>query len=684
MNSPIAARLALVCAGLAIAVPAGAFPLSGDIYVQPSSEPFIEHSGETVITVNDSSGSISTAQTALNNAHTNNPAAIFVLNLTGTYKVSSAALNLTSNTCCVLTSGTIIEAASSSITPTCLIQIHSQSNVSVAGGTFNGNGASVNAIQVETSSRVNIDDINVEYCYRDGFFVTGNGTSTYDSENTVTRCTISGGTSNGIKVESCTQAVIIDNDCSSNSGAGIYLSGAHSTVTNNTCTSNGTGIIVAGASNFISDNECDSNPTGISMTSASSANTIASNHAYSSTTVGISEAGTGDTICENYYKTNTLDFSSGGTGNNVMAYKAPLSAPSQNYFYPPILSNQHTTTTIVNGLGRFDLTVGATTIATVQSQYNSAVSAHPGDVIVLHLTGTTYTGGNTPLTLGSNTCVLLTGTIQMSGSGSWSSAVTAASGCTNLSFSGGTIDGGGRGGFPAINFNGCHMLWIQGVTVQNFGVPTTRTDDGMIDIHTPTGPAMVSSCTLNEGGGRGIWTEQAGPYVITDNSVSNVQMDGIDCDYHTSMALVKLNTCDTNTRCGVFIEQGDTFVHLVANSFSGNSRSAFSVWNNGVTGNEAATQYNTLVCNDCASGGIGFETGSQSGSAFVENVAHNFFFNNSASGNTTGQEDSTIGQGSGGSNSVQNYFGQNFVHDNTTDLDLSPGGLEVFFNSSEP
>lgn len=684
MNRIIATRLALVFAGLSLAAPAGAFPLSSNLYVQPSSEPFIEQAGETVITVNDSSGSISTAQTALNNAHTAHPTAIVVLNLTGTYAVSSAALNLTSNTCCVLTSGTIIKAASSSITPTCLIQIHSQSNVSVAGGTFNGEGASVNAVQIETSSHVNIDDLTVENCGRDGVYLTGNGNSTYDNANSVTRCTISGGTSNGIKVESCTQAVIIDNHCSSNSGAGIYLSGAHSTVTNNNCSSNGTGILVAGASNFISDNECDSNATGFSMTSASSANVIASNHAYSSTTVGISEAGTGDTIFENYYKTNAADFSSGGSGNNVMAYKAALSAPSQNYFYPPIFSNQHTTTTIVNGLGRYDLTIGATTIASVQSQYNSAVSAHPSDVIVLHLTGTTYTGGNTPLTLGSNTCVLLTGTIQMSGSGSWTSAVTAPSGSTNLSFSGGTIDGGGRGGNPAINFNGCHLLWIQGVTVQNFGVPTTRTSDGMIDLHSPGGPAMVSSCTLNEGGGRGIWTEGTGPFVVTDNSVSNVQMDGIDCDSHTSMALVKFNTCDTNTRCGVFIEQGDTYVHLVANSFSGNSRSGFSVWNNGVSSNESATQYNTLLCNDCVSGGIGLETGSQPGSAYVENVAHNFFFNNSASGNTTGQEDANIGQGSSGSNSVGNYYGQNFVHSNTTDLDLSPGGLEVFFNSSEP
>src|SRR5580698_3265631 len=123
--------LGLFCA-LVLSRSALAFPRTTPLYVQPTSEPFIEQSGETVLTVNDSSGSISTAQTALNNAHTSNPSAIVVLTLTGTYSVSAAALNLTSNTCLVLASGTVIKAASSSITPTALVQIHGQSNVSVA------------------------------------------------------------------------------------------------------------------------------------------------------------------------------------------------------------------------------------------------------------------------------------------------------------------------------------------------------------------------------------------------------------------------------------------------------------------------------------------------------------------------------------------------------------------------
>lgn len=676
--------LALVSSSLA-------FPITSNLYVQPGSEPFIQRSGEQVFTVTDTSGSISTAQTAINNARSAHPSAILVIHLNATtYTVSSTPLVLTSNECLVLGATTTIAASSSSATAAALISVSGQSNVSIAGGTLDAKGANMSCISVTTSNRVNIDKVTAKNAKADGILIKGNGSTSFDNELTVTRCTVTGGTSThyAISVQNASQAVVIDNTCSNNVGGGIYLSASdHCTITNNTIETNGIDAIhvVSGTGNMISDNQMDGNPTGIALMSGSSGNIVASNHPYTCSTVGISSAGTGDTIFQNYYKGNASDFASSGSGNHVMAYKAALSAPSQDYFYPPIFANQHTTTTIVNGLGRFDLTIGSTSISSVQSQYNSAVSAHPNTVIVLHLTGTNYTGGNSPLTLSSNTCVLLTGTISMPSSSTATSAITAASGSAHICISGGTIDGGGRGGFPGIKLNGCHMVWVQGVILQNFGVPTTRTGDGILDMSSPGGPAFVSSCTLNNGGGRGIWTEGTGPYVITDNTCNNVNMDGIDCDYHTSLALVKFNTCDNNTRCGVFIEQGATFIHLIGNSLSGNGRCGFSVWNNGVNSNQNPTQYHTLACNDCVSNRLGFETGSQSGSAFVENVAHNFFLNNTASANQTGQEDSTIGQGVNGSNSVQNYYAQNYVHDNTTtDLDLSPGGLEVFFNSSEP
>ena len=43
-------------------------------------------------------------------------------------------------------------------------------------------------------------------------------------------------------------------------------------------------------------------------------------------------------------------------------------------------------------MGRTDLTISSTTIDNVQSQYNSARSSNPNNVIVLHLNGTFTVG----------------------------------------------------------------------------------------------------------------------------------------------------------------------------------------------------------------------------------------------------------------------------------------------------
>ena len=46
------------------------------------------------------------------------------------------------------------------------------------------------------------------------------------------------------------------------------------------------------------------------------------------------------TIC--LHRGNAANFISGGSGNNVIAYKTNLTASGQNYFYPPLIDDQHT------------------------------------------------------------------------------------------------------------------------------------------------------------------------------------------------------------------------------------------------------------------------------------------------------------------------------------------------------
>src|SRR6185503_4576885 len=86
------------------------------LYTAPNMK-FVERtSGEVVININDASGSISSVQTAINNARAANPTNVIIIRLTNTtYVVSSAGLVLGSHECLVA-SGATIQAAGASVT----------------------------------------------------------------------------------------------------------------------------------------------------------------------------------------------------------------------------------------------------------------------------------------------------------------------------------------------------------------------------------------------------------------------------------------------------------------------------------------------------------------------------------------------------------------------------------------
>src|SRR5271154_1183490 len=295
-------------------------------------------------------------------------------------------------------------------------------------------------IDAPAAARVNVDKVTVQNCGQDCILLEGQGNSTYDNEMTVTRCDCSGSPGHaGISIQNSTQTAVVDNNCHDNA-EGIYLSCAWADVANNTCGNNVIGIDIAGGDdNYVVNNTCNNNGTGIYA--GVSNNMLASNSTGNNSTAGINSNGSGNTFADNLFTSgNATNFTSGGSGNHVVAYQTALSAPSQGYFYPPLIDNQHTNT-IVNGMGRYDLTNNSTTtIDSVQSQYNSARSSNPNNVIVLHLNGT-YIVGSNPLILFSNTCVLLSGTIQINSSTKTGYAI-AATNQSYISISGGTVDGG--------------------------------------------------------------------------------------------------------------------------------------------------------------------------------------------------------------------------------------------------
>lgn len=634
------------------------------LYTTPNMA-FIEKiSGETVINVNDASGSVPILQAGINSARAAHPTNVIVIRLAATtYVVSSAGIVLGSHECLVA-SGAIIQAADATVTTPLITIASGSTNVSVAGGTLDGSGANIEGIYAPAAARVNIDKVTVRNCGLDSILLKGNGNSTYDSEMTVTRCDGSRSPLHaGISIQNCTQAVVTDNNCH-DSLDGIYVSCAWATVANNTCENNTTGIDIAGGhDNVVANNSCNNNGTGIHA--GASNNMIVSNAAGTNSAAGIKSDGTGNTFVDNLFPGgNAVNFTSAGSGNRVVAYKAPLGASGQDYFYPPLIDNQHLNG-IMTGMGRVDLTIGSTTIASVQSLYNSARAANPNNVIVLHLNGT-FTVGAAPLMLGSNTCVLLNGSIQINSSTTASAAISGTNSASHVSISGGVIDGGNFTGNNGIRFSGSSMLQVDNVTLQNFGSANPRAGGSDV-IHFDHGstPYIVSRCVINGGSARGIWLQLSGvKSVVTDNEVTAVNQDGVDCDSSTSGCVAKFNYCHDLVRYGVFFEQSAAH-NLALGNICNNDGRDINIYNNSATP-RADTAYNSVVCN-CLMGNNGLRNGSTGTNTVAS--SHNFFFNN------TVVSASILSQ----TNGTENYYSQNYLAGGT----LSTVGAEAFFNSAD-
>ncbi|HEX4351052.1 MAG TPA: hypothetical protein VH251_11725, partial [Verrucomicrobiae bacterium] len=143
----------------------------------PPNMAFVEQpSGGSVVTASDSSGSISTLQTSLNNARAANPNAVIVIQLltNATYLVSSAGLVLGSHECLAAGSATI-RAANSSVTAPLITIASASTNVSVAGGTLDAGGANIEGIYAPSAARVNVDKVIVKNCGLDCILLKGQG-----------------------------------------------------------------------------------------------------------------------------------------------------------------------------------------------------------------------------------------------------------------------------------------------------------------------------------------------------------------------------------------------------------------------------------------------------------------------------------------------------------------------------
>jgi len=644
--------------------------------------------GETVTTINDNSGSIATLQAAINSARATNATRFLVINLKSNtqYLVTSNPLILGSKMYLSGSTNTSI-IATNSTTATSLIKITGGSSyTSVNFLTLDGNRADLYGIEAPGVNRVSIDQLVVRQTGRAGLFLQGPGSTSFDNQITVTRCEVSeASNAAGIHLSGTTQATCIDN-LSHNNAYGILLeSSAHATLVNNQAKFNRfSGISVTNTIwSKITHNLCEGNGTGFSITGSTALNQwnfFVSNEIRTSSE-GISLGGYANVLYDNLFATNVTSplivLTDAGT-NRIITTSTPLSATGQEYFYPPTALNLHTNL-IMNGKGRTDITTNATSLSTIQTAYNAARTSKPYDVIVLHLTAPEITG-DSPLSLSSNTCVLLDGTIKLNpGIRAFSAANS-----TFFSISGGTVDGQNTTGRNGLTFSNCSRFVIDQMNWKNFGVKTTRVSGSdVLALLSCTTPSIVSHCTLDGGAARGIWAKGTSGYIVSDNSTANMNMDGIDIDAYTSNSLVQFNSTQCNIRSGLFVEEA-----AKCNQVIGNLTSSNPIGINVYSSVAGPTSYNSFVVNTCQANTRGLRTGgatynsTNSTTKVVTTITnrtdHSFFFNNIVRQTpiSTNSSDAAICAQTYGS---ENYFARNSLASNQKDYsDITSA---VFFNS---
>lgn len=652
---------------------AGAAGLRSSLDYAVANSPFIQSpTAESVVTIEDTSGSIATLQASIDAARAANPNEILVIRLkpNATYEVADTPLTLGSRTC-LSGSGTTLSATANT-TASCLISITTGSTfVSVDRMTLEGVSKPLCGIQATGVSRVHIDRVTVRKTGLDGICLEGLGSTTFNSQMTVTRCLVTDATTAaGIHLKNTTQGIVMNNSCFNCTNGILIESSEHGAVINNTAKYNSSaGLRLLETKNSrVASNLCLGNSKGIATETSSSGFVSAYNfilkNQISSCTTGISLGQSRDTLYGNEFTSSVtipMAFSSGVTNRVIQTDSLLTTASGQEYFYPPTASNFHSEP-VKDNQTRIDVSTNATTLSTVQALYDEARSSNPGTVVVLRLTSPEITG-DAPLRLYSDTCIVLDGTLKLNPGIPAFLAGTSNSSQNYISISGGVIDGQNTTGRNGMTFTNSGKILVKDVILRNLGNQSTRVESSDVMAFIGCGgPSIVEGCSIDGGAARGIWTKASSLVALIDNSITNVQMDGIDFDAFTSGALALGNTSSNNTRYGIFIEEGTKFVQAIGNTCKSNE-----IGINFYAFAAGSTEKNLAVANDLSTNRRGLRFGAALG--FI--TQSNFAFNNRVSNST----ESAIYTNNSG---PENYVIANLLSGNAADL--GPSIATIFFN----
>jgi len=245
------------------------------------------------------------------------------------------------------------------------------------------------------------------------------------------------------------------------------------------------------------------------------------------------------------------------------------------------------------------------------------------------------------------------------------------------------ILGGNTTGRSGLSFTDCSRIIIEDMSLIGFGDKNTRVGNSDVIAFFNCGtPTIVTGCSLDGGAARGIWTKSGSGYILTENSSSNMNMDGIDIDAFTSRSLVQINTTTGNIRYGLFVEEGSKYNQLIYNTSVSNS-----IGINVFSSAAGPTSCNDFIANTCMANRRGLRVGgakeysTNSTNGIVTIITNrsdsNFFLNNVVRDTpaSTNISDAAICAQVFGS---ENYFSQNSLISNAKDYSQTDSA--VFFN----
>jgi parallel beta-helix repeat protein len=637
------------------------------LYTAPNNTFYQQVSGESILSIMDTTGNLALLQSNINESRNSNPDTLISIKLIykGNYNIYSDSLRLSSNM--VLQGyGASIVADESTTANTFINILSGSTNVSINNLTLSGNNKLLYGIYASRVNRVNIDKVTVSGTNKSGILLKGVNSNTYNNEITVTRCKIENN-ANAIDTQNVTQFICMDNTCS-NCNSGIYIANsAYSTIINNSLSSNTSiGIFLSASSRIsIANNNIAFNGIGITNPSSSFCNIVNNNITNSKT--GILLNGDSNYLYNNTFLNNLTSLivsPQASTNNRVITIAAPLTATNQRYFYPPTFNNFHNDTKIINNTNRTDIITTSNSLSSIQTVYDNAVAANPNNTIVLKLQAPIVYGDKTFI-VNSNTCIVLQDcTIFLNSTTTAFSAIDKSF----LSFSGGTINGLGTSGRYGMSFLNCSQILIENMTLTNFGPASSNGPGSDAILFWGCLPnCIVDNVNISNGSARGIWIKgssqnSTASFTITNNTVSNFNQFGINLDITTSNSLVKFNKSKNNRQSGIFAEETANNNQIIANTCTSNPI-GINIYSN----INSPCNYNTIAANYCQNNNRGIRIGS----ATSRLASYNFIFNNSLVGNTTGIDSQIRGS--------DNYFSQQYFRDNI--VNIASTDSAIFFNS---